>query len=138
YRCLNHEPTNEEAHVQCGVTRSGVPALLNRHLVEADIRIVTGFIEPHFFAGFSGGPKGIMPGVAALRTVQSNHGPRNIGDPQAGFGITEGNPIWEEMRDIALRAGPSFLLNVALNDDREITGVFAGDLIEAHRSGCEF
>ena len=138
YRCLNHEPENDEAHVQFGVTKTGVPALINRHLVEADVRIITGFIEPHFFAGFSGGPKGIMPGVAALKTVMSNHGAKNIGDRRSTFGMTEGNPIWEEMRDIALRIGPSFLLNVALNERREITGVFAGDLIAAHKVGIEF
>jgi Uncharacterized conserved protein len=138
YRVLNHEPENPEALVQLGVTRTGAPALLNRHVVEADVRIVTGFIEPHFFAGFSGGPKGIMPGVAGLETVVSNHGAKNIENPNSAFGMTEGNPIWEEMRDIALRAGPSFLLNVALNDKRQITGVFAGDLIAAHKVGCEF
>lgn len=138
YRCLNHEPHNDAACVAFGTTRTGVPALINRHLVEADVRIITGFIEPHFFAGFSGGPKGIMPGVAALKTVQSNHGVHNIGDRRATFGVTEGNPIWEEMRDIALRIGPSFLLNVALNRRREIAGVFAGDLIGAHRIGTEF
>jgi nickel-dependent lactate racemase len=138
YRVLNHEPENPAALVQVGVTRSGAPALLNRHCVEADVRIVAGFIEPHFFAGFSGGPKGIMPGVAGLETVVNNHGAKNIGDSNSTFGITEGNPIWEEIRDIALRVGPSFLLNVSLNDDRQITGVFAGDLIAAHKVGCEF
>jgi len=138
YRVLNHEPENPKALVAFGTTRDGTPALLNRHVVEADVRIITGFIEPHFFAGFSGGPKGIMPGVAGLDTVMSNHGTRNIADPNSTFGVTEGNPIWEEMREIALRPGPSFLLNVALNERREITGVFAGDLLEAHRAGCEF
>ncbi|EDY16276.1 conserved hypothetical protein [Chthoniobacter flavus Ellin428] len=138
YRCVNHEPHNDDACVAFGTTRTGVPALINRHLVDADIRIITGFIEPHFFAGFSGGPKGIMPGVAALKTVQSNHGVHNIGDRRATFGVTVGNPIWEEMRDIALRIGPSFLLNVSLNHHRQITGVFAGDLIAAHRVGTEF
>ena len=138
YRCVNHDSEDRAAHVQFGTTRGGAPALLNRVLAEADVRIVTGFIEPHFFAGFSGGPKGIMPGVAALETVMSNHGARHIGDPRAAFGITEGNPIWEEMRDIALRVGPSFLVNVALNERREITGIFAGDLISAHRAGIEF
>jgi nickel-dependent lactate racemase len=138
YRVLNHEPENPDALVQLGVTADGTPALLNRHFVEADVRIVTGFIEPHFFAGFSGGPKGIMPGVAGLQTVMSNHGARHIAHPQAAFGTTEGNPIWEEMRDLALRAGRSFLLNVSLDDERRITGVFAGDLIAAHQAGCEF
>jgi nickel-dependent lactate racemase len=138
YRVLNHEPENPAAHVQFGITRDGTPALINRHVAEADVRIITGFIEPHFFAGFSGGPKGIMPGTAALQTVMSNHGARNIGDSNSTFGVTEGNPIWEEMRDIALRVGQSFVLNVTLNEQREITNVFAGDLIGAHRQGCQF
>lgn len=138
YRVINHEPENRSAHVQLGVTDSGAPALINRHFVEADVRIVTGFIEPHLFAGFSGGPKCIMPGVAALETVMSNHGYRHIADPHSTFGVTDGNPIWEEMRDIALRTGKAFLLNVALNNDREVTAVFAGDLLESHREGCEF
>ncbi len=138
YRVINHEPENPAALVQLGTTRDGTPALINRHLVEADFRIITGFIEPHFFAGFSGGPKGIMPGCAALQTVMSNHGARNIGDPRATFGITVGNPLWEELRDIALRVGPSFLLNVTLNEQRQLTGVFAGDLLQAHQTGYEF
>jgi len=138
YRVVNHECEAREALVPFGTTRDGTPALLNRHLAEADVRIVTGFIEPHFFAGFSGGPKGIMPGCAGLETVMSSHGAANIGDGRATFGVTEGNPLWEELRDIALRVGPSFLLNVTLNEARAITGVFAGDLLAAHRVGCEF
>ena len=138
YRVINHEPENDEAMVQFGTTRDGTPALINRHLAQADVRIITGFIEPHFFAGFSGGPKGIMPGCAALKTVMSNHGVRNIGDPRSAFGITDGNPIWEEIRDIALRVGPAFLLNVTLNEQRGITGVFAGDILAAHKTGFEF
>lgn len=138
YRVINHEAEKPEALVELGTTRDGTPALVNRIFVDADVRIVTGFIEPHFFAGFSGGPKGIMPGIAGLQTVMSNHSARNIADPKASFGILEGNPIWEEMRDIAMRAGHAFLLNVTLNEQRQITGVFAGDLIEAHRAGAEF
>lgn len=138
YRVINHEPENPGALTQFGTTRDGTPALINRHAAEADFRIVTGFIEPHFFAGFSGGPKGIMPGVAGLRTVMSNHGEKNIGNPQSTFGVTVGNPLWEELRDIALRTGPAFLVNVTLNEERAITGVFAGDLLGAHRVGCEF
>ena len=138
YRVLNHEPENPKALVQVGTTADGTPALLNRHIVEADLRIITGFIEPHFFAGFSGGVKGIMPGCAGLETVMSNHGAKNIGDPQATFGVTVGNPLWEELRDIALKTGPSFLLNITLNEQRDITNVFAGDIIEAHKTGCVF
>jgi len=138
FRVINHEPENPEALVQFGTTADGTPALLNRHLAQADVRIITGFIEPHFFAGFSGGIKGIMPGCAGLETVMSNHGAKNIGDPKSTFGITNGNRLWEELRDIALRIGPSFLFNVTLNEERKITGVFAGDIIQAHKVGYEF
>jgi nickel-dependent lactate racemase len=138
YRVVNHEPENDDALVQVGVMSDGVPALLNKQALAADLRIVTGFIEPHFFAGFSGGIKGIMPGVGGLRSVMSNHGFRNIGDPNATFGINEGNPLWEELRDIALKAGPSFVFNVTLNEERAITRVFAGDILQAHKAGTEF
>jgi lactate racemase len=138
YRVLNHDAEDPEGLTTLGQLKDGTPVLLNRHVAEADLRIVTGFIEPHFFAGFSGGPKGLVPGCAGLATIMHNHGPRHIQDPNATFGVTEGNPLWEQLRDLALSAGPSFLLNVALNDRREITGVFAGDLIEAHRRGTEF
>ena len=138
YRVLNHEPYNREACVPFGTTRDGTPVLIHRLCAEADVRIVTGFIEPHFFAGFSGGPKGIMPGVAHVDTVQSNHGAHQIGSPAATFGNCEGNPLWEELLEIALRVGPSFLVNVTLNHRRGITGVFAGDLRGAHREGRRF
>ena len=138
WRVLNHEPENHAACVQLGTTRTGTPVWLNRLAVEADVRILTGFIEPHFFAGFSGGPKALMPGVAHVETVMSNHGAHHLSSPGATFGTCEGNPLWEELRDIALRVGPSFLLNVTLNDRRDLTGIFAGDLVMAHRAGREF
>jgi nickel-dependent lactate racemase len=138
YRVINHECEKEEDLVQLGTTSDGTPALINRHVVEANVRIITGFIEPHFFAGFSGGPKGIMPGCAGLKTVMSNHGAKNIGHPNSAFGITDGSQLWEELREIALRVGQSFLLNVTLNEQKQITGVFAGDLIAAHKVGIEF
>ena len=138
WNVVNHEPESEPACVTLGTTRTGVPARINRIAVEADVRILTGFIEPHFFAGFSGGPKALMPGVAHLETVMSNHGVDHLNDPRSTFGICEGNPLWEELLEIALRVGPSFLLNVTLNDHREITRVFAGDLVEAHRTGREY
>lgn len=137
--CVEHnEPENEAAHTQVGRLADGAPVLLNRRFLEADVRIVTGFIEPHFFAGFSGGPKGLVPGVAHRRTVLSNHGPRNLSHPNATFGITRGNPLWEELLAAARMAGPVFLCNVTLNARRQITGVFAGDLELAHRAGAEF
>ncbi len=138
YRVINHEPENPAELVQVGNMRDGSPAMINRHVVQADVRIITGFIEPHLFAGFSGGIKGIIPGTAGLQTVMSNHRANNIGDPNATFGVLDTNPLWQELREVALRVGRSFVLNVSLNNHRNITGVFAGDIIKAHRTGCDF
>ncbi len=139
YRVVNHEAIDPQALAKVGVTRAGSEILLNRLLVEADVRIITGFIEPHFFAGFSGGPKGIMPGVAGLHTVERNHGAAMIGHPNATWGVTFGNPLWEEILEVAQTVNRRlFLINVTLNDKKQITRVFAGDLVEAHRAGCAF
>ncbi len=120
------------------ITSLGHPVRINRTYLEADVRILTGFIEPHFFAGFSGGPKAVLPSLAGVESVYTNHGLSMIADPNATWGVTDGNPIWEEMREVALRTQPTFLLNVALNVRREITGVFAGDMLLAHAAGCDF
>ena len=138
YRCTQHDAWNDAGLVAAGTTSRGNQVRLNRTMLEADLVIFTGFIEPHFFAGFSGGPKGALPALAGHESVLTNHGYRMIGDPRATWGITDGNPIWEEMREVAQRIKPLFLLNVTLNDAGEITGVFAGDVAAAHRRGCAF
>src|SRR5690554_3354958 len=138
YCCLQHNAFDDANLIPLGVTSRGNPVRVNRHYMEADVKILTGFIEPHFFAGFSGGPKGVLPALAGAESVMSNHGHAMIGHPKATWGVTEGNPIWEEMREVALITQPTFLLNVTLNADRQITGVFAGDLLAAHKAGCEF
>ena len=138
YRCEQHDAFDDAGLVSLGTTARGHPLRLSRRLLEADVRILTGFIEPHFFAGFSGGPKGVLPALAGKESVLTNHGWAMIADPRATWGVTDGNPIWEEMREVALRAGPTFLLNVTLNARRQITGVFAGDLLAAHALGCAF
>jgi len=121
-----------------GRTSFGHEVYLNGEYMRASVRILTGFIEPHLFAGFSGGPKAVLPGVADQRTILANHGWRMIGDPHATWGVTAGNPLWEEMREVALMTAPAFMLNVALNRYQEITGVFAGDMLPAHAAGIEF
>jgi len=90
------------------------------------------------FAGFSGGPKAVLPGIADHRTILANHGWKMIGDPRATWGVTAGNPIWEEIREVALMTSPAFILNVALNRYQQITGVFAGGILQAHQVGTEF
>lgn len=138
YRCLQHDAFDDDNLVPMGTTKLGHPVRINRDYLDADVKILTGFIEPHFFAGFSGGPKGVLPALAGAESVLSNHGRLMIGDNRATWGVTEGNPIWEEMRDVALMTEPTFLVNVTLNADKRITNVFAGDVIEAHAEGCKF
>ena len=138
YRIVQHECTEESEMVDVGMTSFGHRTLLNRTYMEASVKILTGFIEPHIFAGFSGGPKAVLPGIASLDSILDNHGAKMVGHANATWGITEGNPLWEEMREVALRTNPSFLLNVSLNKERQITGVFAGELQAAHQVGVEF
>jgi nickel-dependent lactate racemase len=138
YCCMQHDAFDDNLLVPLGNTKLGHPVRINRHFLDADVRILTGFIEPHFFAGFSGGPKGVLPALAGAESVMTNHGRAMIANEKAAWGITEGNPIWEEMREVALITQPTFLLNVTLNAHKEITGVFAGDLLAAHAEGCRF
>jgi len=138
YRCLQHGCKNDEQLISLGQTSSGHPVRINRTYMEAEVKILTGFIEPHFFAGFSGGPKAVLPSLAGAESVFSNHGYNMIAHPLATWGVTEGNPIWEEMREVALKTKPDFLLNVALDSRHALTGVFAGELLAAHRTGCAF
>jgi nickel-dependent lactate racemase len=138
YRCLQHDFNNDANLVSLDKTSFGHPVRVNRFYLEADVRILTGFIEPHFFAGFSGGPKAVLPSLAGAESVFTNHGLRMISHPKATWGILEGNPIWEEMREVALRTHPTFLLNVSLNSRRAITGIFSGDMLSAHAKGCAF
>ena len=138
YRIVQNNAFDQATQVHLGITQRGHEIWLNREFVESDAKILTGFIEPHFFAGFSGGGKMVMPGMAGQRTVLGNHDAGMIADPQATWGGTRGNPIWEEIREVALRVNPTFMLHVTLNRDKEITGIFGGDLDAAHAAGCAF
>jgi lactate racemase len=122
--------------VHVGDTRTGVRVLLNRAWVESDFKITTGFVEPHFFAGFSGGPKMVAPGLAGLDTVMELHNAVRIGHPKATWGITEGNPIHDDVREISRMTGVDFALDVTLNRDQQITAAFAGDLLLEHAAAC--
>lgn len=137
-RVVQNEAGDRDSHASVGRTSSGNDVWIQREFVACDVRILTGFIEPHLFAGFSGGGKAIMPGLALLETVMRNHSAANVENPLARWGITRGNPLWEEVREAAAMVRPTFLLNVTLNRDKEITGVFAGDWEEAHGRGCAF
>ncbi|MCP4755777.1 MAG: nickel-dependent lactate racemase [Proteobacteria bacterium] len=137
-RVVNHSAFSKEDLQYLGKSESGSDVFMNKEYCEADIRIVTGFIEPHFFAGFSGGPKGIMPGIAGIDTIMHFHNAELIGHPQSTWGVIEENPIQEEATEIALMCRPDFMLNVALNQEKEITNIFAGDVVQAHRAGARY
>ncbi len=137
-RVINHHCQVKEELVHVGRSSFGCDVYLNKDYVEADFRIVTGFIEPHFFAGFSGGPKGIMPGIAGIETILTFHNARMIGDPLATWGNMTGNPLQQMAAEVNRMCKPEFMLNVTLNKDKAITSVFAGELFEAHAAGCAF
>jgi nickel-dependent lactate racemase len=137
-RIINHHCHNKDELVKVGRSSFDCDVYLNKEFVEADFRIVTGFIEPHFFAGYSGGPKGIMPGIAGIETILTFHNARMIGDPLATWGNMVRNPLQEMTSEINRMCKPHFMLNVTLNKAKQITQVFAGELFEAHKLGCAF
>lgn len=138
YKVIQHDAWDDANLVPVTENRAGRMVRVNRYYMEASLRILTGFIEPHFFAGFSGGPKAVLPAIVDLESIMDNHNAVMIADPNATWAVTQGNPIWEEMFAVASATRPSFLLNVTLNKDKVITGVFAGSLGAAHAAGTEF
>jgi nickel-dependent lactate racemase len=137
-RVINNSCHDKETLVNVGKSKFGCDIYLNKEYVEADFRIVTGFIEPHFFAGFSGGPKGIMPGIAGIETIMTFHNARMIGDPLSTWGNMVNNPVQDMTREVNSYCKPHFMLNVTLNKAKQITNVFAGELYEAHDEGCAY
>jgi nickel-dependent lactate racemase len=135
WRVEDHDARDESNLVDLGLV-GNVPVTLARAWVEADIRITTGFVEPHFFAGFSGGPKMVAPGLAGLKTTLELHNAERIGDPRATWGVIEGNPVHDAVRAIAVATGVDFALDVLLNDEQRITQAFGGRILEMHRAAC--
>jgi nickel-dependent lactate racemase len=135
---INHHCQNMDELSHVGRSSQGCDVYLNKAYVEADFRIVTGFIEPHFLAGFSGGCKGIMPGIAGIETIMTFHNARMIGHPLATWGNMTNNPLQDMAHEVNLLCKPNFLLNVTLNAHKQITRVFAGELFVAHAQGCAY
>lgn len=124
--------------VSIGTLPSGGELLINRLAVEADLLLAEGFIEPHFFAGFSGGRKSVLPGIAARASVLANHCSEFIAHPKARTGILEGNPIHGDMLWAAKRAGLAYIVNVVLDGNKQVIHAVAGDPEQAHAAGCDF
>jgi nickel-dependent lactate racemase len=134
----NHDAFDDSKLLHVGRNSYGSEVYLNKTYVESTFKIVTGFIEPHFFAGFSGGPKGINPAVAGIKTILDFHNAKMIGHPNSTWGIIKDNILQDAATQNCLMAKPEFMLNVTLNGKKEITAVYAGDVITAHRAGCDF
>jgi len=131
-RVINHDPMDT---VRLGVTSAGTPVEIFRPVVEADLRICLGNVELHYFAGYSGGAKAILPGCASRATVQANHA--MMVRAEAATGQLEGNPVRADLEEGVAMLGVDFISNVVVDGDHSIVGAFAGDVTAAHRRGCE-
>jgi len=138
YRLVNHTAHDPATVLPCGKSADGETVYLNREYVEADRRIVLGFIEPHFMAGFSGGYKGIFPALADIASIMRYHDAKTIGDARSTWGLLDGNPTQAIIRHNGSLLPLDFCINVTLNRGREITRYFCGHPIEAHEQGCAF
>ncbi len=137
YEVVNHDAFDDSTLASAGETSDGVPITLNRQWLNADVRITAGFVEPHFFAGFSGGPKMVAPGLAGFATTMHLHNAARIGSDLAAWGIIGGNPVHDAVREIAALTGVDFALDVTINRDRQITAAYAGDLFKVHEAACQ-
>jgi nickel-dependent lactate racemase len=138
YEIVNHRAEEKSELVNLGQYGNSVDIVVNRRYMESDLRILTGFIEPHFIAGFSGGRKTICPGIAGAQTMKYAHSPGLMDSPFSSAGVIEKNPFHEFSLMIAKKARVDFIVNVTINRNKEITGIFAGDLEKAHLAGVEF
>lgn len=133
-----HDSQDGAAMADLGKLPSGGALKINKLAVEADLLIAEGFIESHFFAGFSGGRKSVLPGIASATTVMANHCSEFIASPYARTGILKNNPIHKDMLYAAQQAGLAFILNVVINAEKKVIAAFAGDSEKAHLTGCEY
>jgi nickel-dependent lactate racemase len=138
YRIVNHDSRDPAQLLRAGMTADGRPVWMNRDYVKADRRIVLGFIEPHFMAGFSGGYKGVFPAVADLDSIKHYHRAQVIADPRSTWGVLDRNPTQAQVRANGALLPVDFLINVTQNRQRAITGFFCGDVLAAHDAGCAF
>lgn len=134
YRFRNHIARNAEEHAHLGRTQQGTEIWIDRGFVNAELKVVTGLIEPHLMAGFSGGRKAVAPGLAGVETMRRAHGAAMLED-HVGPGIIDGNPFHTDLMEIARSVGVDFMMDVTIDRRRRLTGVFAGDIAAAHAAG---
>ena len=138
YRVVNHDAKAFEDHHYVGETTRGTPVYIDKRFIAADLHITLGFIEQHLMLGFSGGRKLIAPGLAAQETIKVIHSPRFMRENRATEGSVDDNPLHAELLEMARMARHDFMLDVTLTKTREISGIFAGDPVEAHAAGVNF
>ena len=138
YNIVNHDAFSQANLTKVGVTKEHIPIFLNTDWIKTDFKITTGFVDPHFFAGFSGGPKMIAPGLAGFETIMKLHDSDMISNPNSKWGITHGNPIHDSIREIATLFPSDFTLDVTINKHHKITSVYAGEMFQVHKAACEF
>ncbi len=131
-RVIDHIAIDENSLINIGATMDDHPILINKHYYGADLKILTGYVEPHFFMGFSGGRKSIIPGIAGAETIQNNHSAENIASPYAKFGIFKENPLHRNSIEISKKIGVDFIVNVCINEQHDIVQVATGNLEEPH------
>ena len=137
-RVVVHDCRDAASNLRIGTLPSGAPCVVDRLAVETELLVAEGFIEPHFFAGFSGGRKSVLPGVADQVTVLGNHCSRFIDSPFARTGVLDGNPIHEDMLAAAEMAKLAFIVNVVIDEEKKTVAAFAGNFRTAHRRGCDY
>jgi lactate racemase len=136
YRAANHFSKNDGDMSYAGTIMGDAPVYVNKLYAEADLKILTGFIEPHMWAGYSGGRKSILPGISSAKTLQFMHGPQMVAHPDVVYGKLAGNPFHEAGLQIMERVGADFVVNVTLNTEKQVTGVYAGHPVKAHLRGA--
>jgi nickel-dependent lactate racemase len=135
-RCISHDARNDGDMADLGFTRNGTPILLNKRIFDADRIIITGRVEPHYFAGFTGGRKAFLPGIAAYKTIQANH--KQALSPHARSLVLEGNPVHEDMMDaLPLIKRPVFSVMTVLDKDQQVAAVYAGDILASFHAAVE-
>ncbi|MCE5329022.1 nickel-dependent lactate racemase [bacterium] len=138
YNIINHYARDRETCEYIGKTKRGTPIIIDKTYLACDFKILTGLIEPHFMAGFSGGRKAICPGISYMDMFKHFHGPEILESPYASTANLENNPFHLESTEIAKKAGVDFIVNVTIDKNKEITGIFSGDLEEAFYKGASF
>jgi nickel-dependent lactate racemase len=137
-RIANHAARDTASHLDLGLSPRGIPVRVDRRYVEADLKILTGLIEPHLMAGYSGGRKAICPGLCGAETIMAWHSPPMLDPPEACAGNLWRNPVHQEALTIAdLAGGADFIVNAVLDETRQVTGVYCGDMRQAHLAGME-